>query len=72
MTAKLTKAYVSTQNRMQELSDRRDAGQGALEYIGILAVVVVVIGLAIAGFQAASGDIDTGISDLIKKVTGQG
>jgi len=72
MTAKLTKAYISTQHRITELSDRRDAGQGALEYIGILAVVVVVIGLAIAGFNAASGDINTGVSDLIKKVTGQG
>ena len=65
MTTKLTKAYTN-------LTARRDAGQGALEYIGILAVVVVVIGLAIAGFQAASGDINTGVSDLIKKVTGQG
>lgn len=65
MTTKLTKAYL-------DLTSRRDAGQGALEYIGILAVVVVVIGLAIAGFRAASGDIDTGVSDLIKQVTGQG
>lgn len=64
MTTKLTKAYT-------RLTAEREAGQGALEYIGILAVVVVVIGLAIAGFNAASGDINTGVSDLIKQVTGQ-
>lgn len=71
MSAKLTKAYVSTQNRFQELTDRRDAGQGALEYIGILAVVVIVIGLAGAAFTAAGGDINDGVSKLIKSVTGQ-
>lgn len=52
--------------RLQQL--RGDRGQGALEYIGILAVVALVITLALAGFQAASGDINTGVSDLIKGV----
>ncbi len=68
MTTKLTKAYITAQHRLQN----REAGQGALEYIGILAVVVVVIGLAIAGFRSASGNINTGVQGLIDQVTGNG
>lgn len=53
--------------RLQQIT-RADRGQGALEYIGILAVVALVIGLALAGFTAAGGDITDGIADLIGQV----
>jgi len=56
--------------RLQQI--RGDRGQGALEYIGILAVVAVVIGLAAAGFTAASGTIDAGITTLLGQVFGTG
>lgn len=58
----MTKLYI----RLTQL--RGDRGQGALEYIGILAVVALVITLALAGFTAAKGDITDGVSTLIKGV----
>lgn len=64
MTTKLTQAYVSVQHRLAN----RDAGQGALEYIGILAVVALVIGIALAGFDGARSDIAEGVKNLISKV----
>jgi len=60
MTEKLTSLYLKS----------RDAGQGALEYIGILAVVAVVIGLAIAAFQASEGNITSGLQGLIDDLLG--
>ena len=63
MTEKLTSLY---------LKARDDEGQGALEYIGILAVVAVVIGLAIVAFQASQGNITTGLQGLIDKLLGAG
>lgn len=64
MTTKLTQAYVSVQHRLAN----REAGQGALEYIGILAVVALVITIAIAGFNGARSDILQGVKDLVDKV----
>ncbi len=64
MTAKLTKAYITAQHRLEN----REAGQGALEYIGILAVVALVIGLAAAAFDAYSGTINSRVGELIDSV----
>ncbi len=60
MTEKLTRIY---------LTARDDEGQGALEYIGILAVVVAVITLVVAAVNGA--DVATGLQDLINQVLGQ-
>ena len=62
MTEKLTRLYVR--------ASTGDRGQGALEYIGILAVVAVVVGLAITAFQASQGNITTGLQGLIDKLLG--
>ena len=64
MTARMTRALIA-------MKANKDSGQGALEYIGILAVVVIVIGLVGAGFTAACGNIDGGVADLIDQVLGQ-
>ncbi len=53
--------------RLQQTA-RGDQGQGALEYIGILAVVALVIGLALTAFTDAGGAISTGVADLVEKV----
>jgi hypothetical protein len=52
------------------LSARGDRGQGALEYIGILAVVALVITIALAAFEDARQDIIDGVGDLIEDVIG--
>lgn len=49
-----------------------DRGQGALEYIGILAVVALVIGLAITAFTEAGDSITSGVATLIEEVFTQG
>jgi hypothetical protein len=54
--------------RLARLQLRGDRGQGALEYIGILAVVALVITIALGAFQAASGDIEGGLGTLISDV----
>jgi hypothetical protein len=50
----------------------RDSGQGALEYIGILAVVVVVVGFVMAAFRATSGDISDGVEGLVTSILSGG
>jgi hypothetical protein len=47
---------------------RDDRGQGALEYIGILAIVLLVLTLALAAFNSASGDITDGVSTIIGEI----
>lgn len=47
---------------------RGDQGQGALEYIGILAVVALVIGLALTAFTDAGPAITEGVGTLIESV----
>ncbi len=63
----MTKKLIRFQQAM--VSDR---GQGAVEYIGILAIVAVVIGLVIAAFNAAGGQINAGVVALITAVVGGG
>jgi len=60
MNAKLIRMYQATKS---------DEGQGTLEYIGMLVVVVALIGVAVA---AAGGlDLATGFQDLVDRVLGQ-
>jgi Flp pilus assembly pilin Flp len=47
---------------------RDERGQGALEYIGILAIVLLVLTLALAAFNAAGPDITEGVSDIIEEI----
>lgn len=50
------------------VKDAREAGQGSVEYIGVLLVVAVVIGLVIAGFSGV--DFGGYITDALDKVFG--
>lgn len=49
---------------------RDDRGQGALEYIGILAVVVLVLTLVIAAVNAAAPSITSGFAAYVTKIMG--
>ena len=63
MTKHLVRLHTTAGQRL-----RSDSGQGALEYIGILAVVALVISLALAGFEGAREPILAGIKTLIDRV----
>ena len=53
--------------RLQQIT-RDDRGQGALEYIGILAVVALVITIALGAFNLATPSINSGLTTLITNV----
>ena len=70
MNQKLTGLYVSAQQRIARMSD--DRGQGALEYIGILAIVVLVVGFAMAGFKTQEGPIGEQIGKVVTDIMNGG
>ncbi len=67
MTAKLTKAYVTVQHRLEDVVSRRESGQGALEYVGILVVVMLVFA---AVWGAVNGQTDA-ITGKVEELIGQ-
>jgi hypothetical protein len=70
MTEKMQKLAVAVEFWAQNLSERNadDRGQGALEYVGILLVVAVVITAALAldfsGFQDVVDKAIEGVTSL--------
>lgn len=56
--------------RLTNLVRRDDRGQGALEYIGILAVVILVLTLVIAAVDAAAPSITDGLQAYIDRIMG--
>jgi hypothetical protein len=46
----------------------RDAGQGTLEYVGAILIAAIIIGLVIAGVNAAS--ITTKVTAAVNKILG--
>lgn len=65
MTTKLTKAYITAQHRLQDVVARREAGQGALEYVGILVVVMIVFAAVWTAVDGQKETIGTKVTDLI-------
>jgi hypothetical protein len=54
----MTKALVKTQIRLQQLTSKGEAGQGTLEYVGMIIVAAVLVVLVMgliknAGFDKA-------------------
>ena len=47
-----TRLYVKARVRMQQLLDHREAGQGTLEYLGVVVIVAILVAAAVAAFQA--------------------
>ncbi len=50
------------------VSTRNDEGQGAVEYIGILAVAAVVITVVVAAVNGNASTIQSGLTTLINDV----
>jgi hypothetical protein len=46
----MTRMFVNTKIRMIKAMEAREAGQGTLEYLGIVVVVVLLVGALIAAF----------------------
>lgn len=62
----LTRLYIKTQSRIREGFASGDRGQGTLEYLGVVIIVVLLVGLAIAGFKAFN--LDTAITEQLEKI----
>lgn len=62
----MTKALVATRVRVQKALQEREAGQGMLEYVGIVVAVAVVLGAAIAIING--WDIAGKMGDIISQV----
>lgn len=61
MTKAMAVIHVRAIKTRELLQDRREAGQGSLEYVGVVAAAAVIVGLLIVG--AKSFDV----SDLLGK-----
>jgi hypothetical protein len=63
----MTRIFVKTQIRLQQLTAKREAGQGTLEYVGMLVVAAIVVVGVISVLKGA--DLDVKLGEAIKKVT---
>jgi len=64
----MTRALVKTQIRLQQLVAKREAGQGTLEYVGMIivaAILVTIVVTAVKGTGIAAA-FDKAINDIIK------
>lgn len=64
----MTKALVSTQVRIQQLMSKGEAGQGTLEYVGMVIVAALIVVALIAA--ARTVNLAKAFTDAIKTVTG--
>jgi Flp pilus assembly pilin Flp len=46
-----TRLYVKARIRLQDLLDRREAGQGTLEYLGVVVIVAILVVAAVTAFD---------------------
>lgn len=67
----MTSLYLNVKNTLHE---RREAGQGTIEYLGIAVVIAIVILALTAAFSGEDGfanDITTEIGDIISNISGE-
>ena len=64
------KVDVNARAFFAELQDRREAGQGSIEYIGIAVIAAIVIAGIIAFFNSDNGvkQIQDGLGNVIKGI----
>lgn len=65
-----TRLFVKAQTRLQDLvRDHRESGQGTLEYLGIVIIVVLLVGAAVTAFTTF--DLGAKLTEQLGKI-GQG
>ena len=64
----MTKALVKTQIRLQQLTARRDAGQGTLEYVGMIIVAAILVTIVVTAVKSTdiAGSFQKAIDGIIK------
>ena len=63
------KVDVNARAFFAELQERREAGQGTIEYLGIAVLIAVLVAALVAFFEKDIADaIGKGITDIIGKV----
>jgi hypothetical protein len=62
----MTKALVKTQLRLQQLTAKGEAGQGTLEYVGMIIVAAIVVVLVIGVIKGA--DLNGALKSQIDKL----
>ena len=63
----MTRMFVNTKIRIAKAIEARELGQGTLEYLGIVVVVVLLVGALITAFTAfdLGGKITTQLNNII-------
>jgi hypothetical protein len=64
----MTRMYVNTKIRLEKALENRDAGQGTLEYLGIVVIAAILITALILAFK--NFDLGTKIKTQLDKITG--
>lgn len=66
----MTRMFVNTKIRLQKALEARDAGQGTLEYIGMVVVAVILVVAVIAAFDEFkfADKLSNNLSDLNDKL----
>jgi len=63
----MTRMYVNTKIRLAKALESRDAGQGTLEYLGIVVIAAILITALILAFK--NFDLGGKITTQLKKIT---
>ena len=64
----MTRRFITTQVRIQKALEAREAGQGTLEYLGIVIVAAILVGALVGAFNTF--DLGGKISTELAKITG--
>jgi Flp pilus assembly pilin Flp len=55
---------------LASLANRRESGQGSLEYLGVIIVAVLIVAVLLGAANGWGGDLQTAFGKAVSKVTG--
>jgi hypothetical protein len=64
----MTRAFVKTQTRLQQLTTKGEAGQGTLEYVGMIIVAAVLVVAVMGAIKGAH--LDEFLKTQLTAITG--